>query len=124
MKPYYLFVPLILFSLSSQAIVLESQIFPAQKPFSGPKILQDRIVITGKPVQLNVHDGFFSFPDSYTIRRSHHFATYLDTARVCFIRSVPKLKGLDQVEIILADQGKKMRWQCYRHDPRYFEIDF
>ena len=112
-----------LYSCMAFAIVLENKIFPAQKDHLEPK-QSNRIVITGKPVSLNVHNGFFSFPDSYTIQRSYHFVTYLDTARVCFLHHQLELEGLERVEIIIADQGKEVRWECYKYDPRYFEIDY
>lgn len=121
-KTVWIFL-LMLYSCITCAVVLESKIFPAQKDHPEPK-KSNRIVITGKPVNLNAHNGFFSFPDSYTIRRSYHFVTYLDTARVCFLHHQPELEGLERVEIIIDDHGKKMRWECYKHDPRYFEVDY
>lgn len=119
-----LFFLLLICSVKTYALMLEHHLFPTQKGHPSLEKIPNPIVISGKPVELKVHKGYFSFPESYTLRREYHFVTYLDTQRVCFLHQQPELVGLDRVEIMIYDHGKHLRWECYRHDPRYFLVDY
>lgn len=85
----------------------------------------NRFVVTGKPVELKVHPGYFTFPEAYTTRsKGYHFVRYVHTRRVCFMTEQPAFSSLDKVQITISNGGKKNNWQCYRFDPDYFEIDY
>lgn len=87
--------------------------------------LADKTYILGRPIPLQVHDGFFTFPNSYTDnKKGYHFVTYLGTPRVCYIENRTEFKHLDRVRIVIEDDGRRIIWNCYRYDPKYFEVDF
>ena len=83
-----------------------------------------RMVITGRPVELELHRGFYTVPETYIERKGYFFITFIATPRVCFLQSKPEYSSLDMVQVIIEDQGQQLRWNCYRYDPRFFEIDF
>jgi hypothetical protein len=89
-------------------------------------VLADRIVITGKPAQLEVHDGYFTLPPGFTppTITNYHYVTFTGTDRVCYMDRQPQLSSLDTVQIYIEEYGKKIRWNCYQFDPRFFEVDF
>ncbi|WP_133128289.1 hypothetical protein [Legionella nagasakiensis] len=85
----------------------------------------EKIVVHGKPVELQQHLGFFTFPDTYThYRQGYHFVTFTGADRVCYIQEKPELVSLDMVRIVIEEEGKKINWNCYKFDPRFFEVDF
>ncbi len=92
--------------------------------FSSFAVFSDRILITGKPVPLVFHNGYFTFPSLYVPTEGYRFVTISGTDRVCFLQIKPELKQLDVVQMIFEENDKYMRWNCYQYDPRFFEIDF
>lgn len=86
--------------------------------------LADKFVITGKPGELDPHPGYFTFQANYRPTIGYRFVTFLNTPRVCFIEMRPEFVSLDRVEVKIEENGKRINWNCYRFDPRFFEIDF
>lgn len=92
--------------------------------------LADRIVIAGKPVLLDVHPGYFTFPNTYTDiymgfnSKGYYFVTISGINRVCYLTKKPELARLDTIKIVIEKSGLKLPWSCYKYDPRFFEIDF
>lgn len=85
----------------------------------------DRVLLTGKPVELIVHPGYFTFPSSYTpLIDGYRFVMLMGTRRVCYLRKQPELAVLDTVQYVFEEKGKKLTWTCYQYDPKFFEIDF
>lgn len=89
-------------------------------------VLADRMVISGKPAQLQVHEGFFMLPPGYSppTITNYHYVTFTGTDRVCFLQKQPRFASLDMVQIDIDENGQKLRWNCYQFDPRFFEVDF
>jgi hypothetical protein len=84
-----------------------------------------KIIITGKPVVLELHPGYFTFPKMYTDSNSgYYYVTISGTNRVCYLRKQPELAKLDTIQIVIEKKGLRLPWNCYQFDPRYFEIDF
>ena len=83
-----------------------------------------RILVTGKPAVLELHEGYFAIPKSYTARMGYYFVSVMGTDSVCYLVKKPELAKLDMVQYVLDVDDKKMLWSCYKYDPRFFEIDF
>ncbi|GGI89112.1 hypothetical protein GCM10007966_17350 [Legionella impletisoli] len=83
-----------------------------------------RIVITGKPSELIVHDGYYSLPRSHIAQPRYHFITFAHLRRVCFIHELPQLHPLPKLVLVIEENGHKVPWNCYLYDPHYFEIDY
>lgn len=85
----------------------------------------DRIVITGKPVVLVPVQSYFAFPKTYTEKNMGYlYVTISNLNRVCYVAQKPELARLNVIEVLIESKGVKIPWQCYKYDPRYFEIDF
>ena len=85
----------------------------------------ERILITGKPVTLQLHPGYFTFPLMYTDRNlGYYFVTITGTNRVCYLKPQPQLAGLDAIQIIIEKNGLKLPWNCYQESPNFFELDY
>lgn len=88
-------------------------------------VFSDRILITGKPVVLELHPGYFTFPSDYTDNNmGYHYVTLTGTNRVCYLKAQPELSHLDMVQIVIEEKGLKLPWNCYQFNPNYFEIDY
>lgn len=87
-------------------------------------VFAERMVIHGKPVKLEVHEGFYTFPEEYKNKKNYHFVILAGIERVCFLTEKPSLSALDMISIIIEHHGLQLQWFCYRYDPYYFEIDF
>lgn len=85
-----------------------------------------RILIQGDPVELEVHEGFFTFPKEYTFTtQRYHYILLSGIERVCFLQEQPALTHTDMVSILIEqNDGDQIRWYCYRYSVRFFEIDF
>ena len=86
--------------------------------------MAERFVVTGKPVQILSHVGYYTFPGNYITRGPYHFITVNNLQRVCFLRKMPEFSSLNVQQIMLESGGVKLPWNCYVFDPRFFEIDF
>ncbi len=87
----------------------------------------DRIVLTGKPVKLSLHRDFYTFPAHYRkahSERHYHFVTIIGIHRVCYLDRKTELASLDMIQIFIKENDKKIKWNCYQYDPRFFEIDY
>ncbi|WP_133130858.1 hypothetical protein [Legionella yabuuchiae] len=84
----------------------------------------DRFVITGKPSELIVHDGYYSLPPSHIAQPRHHFITFANLRRVCFIHDMPQFDALPKLVLIIEENDHKVAWNCYLYDPHFFEIDY
>jgi len=85
----------------------------------------DRILITGKPVTLQLHPGYFTFPRMYTDRNlGYYFVTITGTNRVCYLKPQPQLAGLDTIQIVIDKNGLKLPYNCYQYNPNVFELDY
>jgi len=84
----------------------------------------ERIVITGKPIRMEIHRNFYTLPDHYTDRRGYRFVRVLNTNRVCYLQAKPELASLDMIQVLIEEDGQKLRWDCYKFDSRFFERDF
>ena len=84
----------------------------------------ERILITGKPAALELHEGYFALPKTYTARMGYYFVTVMNTERVCYLVKKPELAKLDLVQYVLDVDGEKFPWNFYNYDPIFFEIDF
>ena len=83
-----------------------------------------KIVITGKPVLLEWQRGYFKLPPSYTEKWGYHYVTIANMNRICYLVKKPELASLDTLQITIEDEGKKMMWNCYKFDDRFFELNF
>ena len=92
--------------------------------FYSVSVFADRILVTGKPALLDLHEGFFVLPPTYIAPVGYRFVRFTETNRVCFLNSMPQLARLDMVQITLEEKGQKMKWDCYKYDPNYFELDY
>jgi hypothetical protein len=84
----------------------------------------DRMLITGRPVLLDLHEGFFVLPSNYIAPVGYRFVRFTETNRVCFLNSMPQFKSLDMVQITLQEKGDIMNWKCYEYSPKFFEVDY
>ena len=85
----------------------------------------NQFAITGKPVELIGHKGFYSFPSSYVATGSnYHFVTVSNIERVCFLKQMDEFSSLNNQQIIIEDHDQKLPWNCYAFDPKYFVINF
>lgn len=85
----------------------------------------EKILITGKPVVLELHPGYFTFPRMYTDRNlGYYFVTITGTNRVCYLRPQPELASLDTIQIVIEKKGLKLPWNCYQYNPRFFETAY
>ena len=90
----------------------------------------DKFVIAGKPVVLNVHPGYFTFPTTYTDiqmgynSKGYYFVTISGVNRVCYLTKKPELMQLDTIKIVIEKDGVKLPWNCYKYDSRFFYINF
>lgn len=85
----------------------------------------ERILITGKPVVLELHPGYFTFPKTFTDSdMGYYYVTISGTNRVCYLRKQPQLSKLDTIQIVLEKNGLKLPWNCYQFNSQYFEIDY
>lgn len=87
----------------------------------------ERMVLTGRPVNMTLHQDFFTFPSDY--RKAHseidyHFVMIHGTKRVCFLSEIPQYASLDMIQIFIEELGVKMRWNCYQYNPDFFEMDY
>lgn len=88
-------------------------------------VFSDRIVITGKPIIMKSHPGFYSIPPTYTdTSKDYRFIALSESARVCYLSAKPELAGLNKLQLIIEENGDKLVWICYKYDPRYFEVDY
>ncbi len=92
--------------------------------------LADRITITGKPVLLDIHPGFFTFPSTYTDilmgynSKGYYFVTIANVNRVCYLAKKPELEKIDQIKIVIEKSGLKLPWNCYKYDAQFFDANF
>jgi hypothetical protein len=85
----------------------------------------DRIVISGKPVVLDLHVGYFTFPSSYTDSNlGYHYVSLTGINRVCYLTIQRDLNTLDMVQIVIEENGVKLPWNCYQYNSRFFEMDY
>lgn len=90
----------------------------------GVTAFSGQILLRGKPVELIVHPGYFTFPTSYTDRnKGYHFITYMNVLRVCYLMKRQDLAELDMVKYNFEDDARHMDWYCYKFDPQYFKTD-
>lgn len=82
------------------------------------------IVIHGKPVELEVHQGFFTFPEDYKRKNDFHYVIISGVKRVCFLQEKQSLSPLDLITVMIEAHGVTLRWFCYEYDPKFFEVDF
>lgn len=84
----------------------------------------DKISITGRPYVLQYHRDVFTLPPSYTARREYLFVSVAGVHRVCYLDKQPELASLDFISIVIEQKDVKMLWNCYRYDPKFFELDY
>lgn len=84
----------------------------------------ERIVIEGRPLGLMPHAGYYTLAQGYREKNEYYFVNLAGTARVCYLDKKPELVSLDTVQIVVEEQGRKLRWNCYQYDPRFFEVDY
>ncbi len=85
----------------------------------------DKILITGKPVALELHPGYFTFPRMYTDRNlGYYFVTIIGTNRVCYLKPQPELAKLDTIQIVIEKKGLKLPWNCYQFNTNFFQIAY
>ncbi len=90
-----------------------------------PLTFAQKIVVTGKPIELQVNKGNYTFPDTYYDRnKGYHYITLMETERVCFLQANSNLRNVDNIAILIIDNGRTLPWTCYRYDPKYFEKDY
>lgn len=87
-------------------------------------VFADRILISGKPVELIPHPGYYTFPVTQQGTKEYYFVKLNDVLRVCYLIKKPELAKLDRLILVLDVDGKKFPWQCYQYNSRVFEIDF
>jgi hypothetical protein len=88
-------------------------------------VYSERIVITGKPVTLQLHPGYFTFPETYTDRNlGYYFVTISGTNRVCYLAKQPRLSKLDTIQIVIEKNELQLPWTCYQYNRLYFEGDY
>lgn len=93
--------------------------------FMSVSVFSQKTLITGKPIELEVNQGNYTFPDSYYDRnKGYHYVTFMGTERVCFLKEASNLASLDMVSILIVDNGRTLPWVCYRYNSQYFERDF
>lgn len=84
-----------------------------------------RIVINGKPIELEPHPGYYTFPKYYSWGNgTYHYITMAGIQRVCYMKPQPDLASLNSLQIVILVDNIYIYWTCYRYDPRYFEIDY
>ena len=89
-----------------------------------------KIAISGKPVLLDVHPGYFTFPSTYTDinmgfnSKGYYFVTISGINRVCYLRKQQEFAGLDTIKIVIEKSGLRLPWNCYKYDSQFFEDDF
>ncbi|MDI9817975.1 MULTISPECIES: hypothetical protein [unclassified Legionella] len=85
----------------------------------------NRILLTGKPLLLQPHGEYYSFPRDYqgTID-GYHFVFVGGVYRVCHINRQPQLANLDMLRIHIELGSKRFFWNCYTYDRRFFKIHF
>lgn len=85
----------------------------------------DRILITGKPVVLELHPGYFTFPRMYTDRNlGYYFVKITGTSRVCYLKPQPELASLDTIQIVIEKKGLKLPWNCYQFNLQFFKFAY
>lgn len=90
----------------------------------------DKIVITGKPVILDVHPGYFTFPTTYTDIKmvynsnGYYYVTVSGVDRVCYLTKKPQLSSLDTIKIVIEKNGLRLPWNCYKYNPSFFSKNF
>lgn len=88
-------------------------------------VYSERIVITGKPVTLELHPGYFTFPKTYTDRNmGYYFVTISGTNRVCYLKKQSELSRLDTIQIVIEKNKLQLPWTCYQYNSVYFESDY
>lgn len=88
-------------------------------------VYSEKIVITGKPVTLELHPGYFTFPQTYTDRNmGYYFVTIAGINRVCYLKKQPELSRLDTIQIIIEKNKLQLPWTCYQYNSVYFESDY
>ena len=84
-----------------------------------------KIVLPMKPVQLQHHIGYYSFPKDYHYyHNEYHFVRLHGEEIICFLQEKPSLVGLELKRIFIQEQDKTVPWYCYPLDPQYFTMDF
>jgi hypothetical protein len=90
----------------------------------------DKIVITGKPVILDVHPGYFTFPTTYTDIKmvfnsnGYYYVTVSGVDRVCYLTKRPQLSSLDTIKIVIEKNGLRLPWNCYKYNRGFFSKNF
>ena len=84
----------------------------------------DKIIISGKPTQLEYHPGFFTLPSDYMETNGYRYITLSNDDRVCFMRPKNELASLDMFSIMIEEKGDQIKWFCYEYDPNFFENDY
>jgi hypothetical protein len=84
----------------------------------------ERFVVTGTPIKLEEQPGYYTFPKSYNPRKPYHYINILNRNRVCFLKEHPQFAKLDKVDILIAEENKKLIWICYAYSSKYFERDY
>ena len=84
----------------------------------------DKLIIAGKPVALEFHEGYYSFPASYRAPVGYHFIILNHTDRVCYLDKKPQLARLDMLTIVIEEHDSKLQWNCYQYNPSYFDKEF
>jgi hypothetical protein len=84
-------------------------------------VFAEKILITGKPVELEVNKGNYTFPDTYIDRnKGYHYILLMRIERVCFLREISSLENLDKISILIVDDKRTLPWTCYRYNPNFF----
>lgn len=87
--------------------------------------LANKILVTGAPIDIEVAQGEYTFPDSYIDDgKTMHFLSIMNIERVCFLGKQTALASLDMITVEIRGKQRKLAWDCYKFDPRYFEKDF
>lgn len=87
-------------------------------------VFPDRVVIRGKPVIMESHSGYYTFPSSFSTIADYRYINLADINRVCYLNQRPELSSLDRLQLVIEEYGKKLLWNCYKFDPRFFKIDY
>ena len=90
--------------------------------FSVSAMADDKIMISGEPVTLEMHDNVYHLPENYSVTTDYHYVTIDNTRRVCYADIKPALATLNVMTVDVVVGGEKQMWHCYEFNPTYFTV--
>lgn len=90
--------------------------------FSLGSYADNKVVISGEPVALELHDNVYHLPPGYSVTTDYHYVTIDGTRRVCYAETRPDLVSLNVMTINVVVDDQSHKWFCYEYNPEFFTV--